>query len=283
MAGTMETPRTMRLDAALVQLGLFASREQAQRALLAGDVDVDGRRDAKPGLSVSVREGAQGLELWRGRTRLHVTVRARMPYVSRGGLKLAAALDAFGIDPRGLVVLDIGASTGGFTDCLLQRGAARVFAVDCGTGQLHASLRNDPRVTVREQCNARFLTRADFDAVPQMVVADVSFISLTLLIPVIARVIAPGGWLVVLVKPQFEAGPQYVARGGVVNDAAVRQAAVDKVRACVEQHGGTVIGVCESPLRGPAGNIEYLLAARLWPPETAQTHGIHEGDTTEQI
>jgi len=283
MPGNSRSALTTRLDAALVRLGLYASREQAQRALLAGTVEIGGRRDAKPGMSVSVREGADGLELWRGRTRLALTVRERMPYVSRGGLKLAAALDAFGIDPRGMTALDIGASTGGFTDCLLQRGAARVVAVDCGTGQLHAALRNDPRVTLREHCNARFLTRADVGAPPQIVVADVSFISLTLIVPVIAHVIAPGGWMIVLVKPQFECGPHHVARGGVVKDAAVRLAAVEKVCRCVEEHGGAVIGVCESPLRGPAGNVEYLLAARMWPQQHARTHVARTSGTTEHL
>lgn len=253
----------MRLDSALAALGLYPTREQAQRALLAGEVEINGRRDAKPGMTVMLRHAVHGAELWRGHQQLHVSVRARMPFVSRGGLKLAAALDQFGIDPRGMVALDIGASTGGFTDCLLQRGAAHVIAVDCGTGQLHAKLRNDPRVTVREQCNARFLTRADVPTPPEIVVVDVSFISVTLLVPVIAKLIAPGGWVVVLVKPQFEVGPEHVARGGVVRDAAARAAAVEKVRTCIEAHGGSIIGVCESPLRGPAGNVEYLLAARM--------------------
>ncbi len=253
----------MRLDAALAVLGVCASREQAQRALLAGELEIGGRRDAKPGMQVEVRTEPGGHTLWRGRTQLAVSVRARMPYVSRGGVKLAAALDAFGIDPRGMVALDIGASTGGFTDCLLQRGAAKVYAVDCGTGQLHATLRNDARVIAREQCNARFLTPRDLDEAPRLVVADVSFISLTLIVPVIAAVIEPEGWMVVLIKPQFEVGARLVARGGVVKDPAARQTAVDTVRACVERHGGRVEGVCESPLRGPAGNIEYLLGAHM--------------------
>ncbi|MCX7848141.1 MAG: TlyA family RNA methyltransferase [bacterium] len=253
----------MRLDAALVKLGLYGSREQAQRALLAGEVVVGGRRDAKPGTAVSVRGSEGGYELWRGQRRMEVVVCERRRYVSRGGIKLAGALEAFGIDPRGKIALDIGASTGGFTDCLLQRGAAHVIAVDCGKGQLDETLRNDPRVTVRERCNARYLTREDLGVEPDMVVVDVSFISLTLLVPVIASLIAPGGWLVALIKPQFEVGRAQVGRGGVVKDAVARRAAVEKVRACVEAHGGTIVGICESPLRGPAGNIEYFLAARM--------------------
>ncbi len=254
-----------RLDAALVRLGLYATREQALRALLAGEVEVQGRRDSKPGLQVKLAETPDGLRLYRGSVALDVHVRATMPYVGRGGLKLEAALDAFGIVPRDMVALDIGASTGGFTDCLLQRGVRRVYAVDCGTGQLHAKLRADDRVVVREKTNARFLVRADVPETPGIIVADVSFISVRLLLPVMHALGAPGTIVVVLVKPQFEAGADKVGKGGVVRDEAVRRATVASVRAAMEELGWTCVGEIESPLHGPAGNIEYLLAARIGP------------------
>jgi 23S rRNA (cytidine1920-2'-O)/16S rRNA (cytidine1409-2'-O)-methyltransferase len=167
------------------------------------------------------------------------------------------------VDVRETVALDIGASTGGFTDCLLQRGARRVYAVDCGTGQLHATLRNDTRVVSMERCNARHLTREEIPTVPEIVVADVSFISLRLIIPVVAKLGGSGTIVIMLVKPQFEAGPAQVQRGGVVRDAAVRRAAVDSVRTAMADAGWQVFGELESPLRGPAGNIEYLLGARM--------------------
>jgi len=252
-----------RLDAALVTLGLYATREQAQRALLAGEVDVGGRRDVKPGTRVAVTRAADAPQLRLGTRAVAVSVRARAPYVSRGGLKLAAALDAFGIAVRDAVALDIGASTGGFTDCLLQRGARRVYAVDCGTGQLHARLRNDPRVICRERTNARHLTHADVPEPPDIVVVDVSFISVRLIIPAIASLARNGTMIVILVKPQFEVGREHVCRGGVVRDAAARQAAVADVCAAMNAAGWTVAGEIESPLRGPAGNREYLLAARM--------------------
>jgi 23S rRNA (cytidine1920-2'-O)/16S rRNA (cytidine1409-2'-O)-methyltransferase len=246
-----------------VTLGLYASREQAQRALLAGEVEVDGRRDAKPGMRVTLVRAADATQVWHGRSAVTISVRTKQQYVSRGGQKLAAALDAWQVDVRETVALDIGASTGGFTDCLLQRGARRVYAVDCGTGQLHATLRNDTRVVSMERCNARHLTREEIPTVPEIVVADVSFISLRLIIPVVAKLGGSGTIVIMLVKPQFEAGPAQVQRGGVVRDAAVRRAAVDSVRTAMADAGWQVFGELESPLRGPAGNIEYLLGARM--------------------
>ena len=252
-----------RLDAALVTLGLYATREQAQRALLAGEVDIGGRRDAKPGTRVMVTGAAGAPQLRLGARTVTVAVRTRAPFVSRGGQKLAAALDAFGVSVHDAIALDIGASTGGFTDCLLQRGARRVYAVDCGTGQLHARLRNDRRVICRERTNARHLTRAEVPEPPDIVVVDVSFISVRLLIPTITSLARNGTIVVVLVKPQFEVGREHVCRGGVVRDDAARQAAVADVCAAMNAAGWTVAGEIESPLRGPAGNREYLLAARM--------------------
>lgn len=253
----------MRLDAALVELGLYPSREQAQRALLAGEIEVDGRRDAKPGTRVTLVLVDGATQVRNGRQALAITLREKLQYVSRGGQKMAAALDAFGIDPRGMLVLDIGASTGGFTDCLLQRGARKVYAVDCGTGQLHARLRADARVMCMEQTNARYLTREQVPETPALVVVDVSFISLRLIIPVVAKLGGSGTIVIMLVKPQFEAGPALVQRGGVVRDAAVRQATVQAVRAAMSAAGWQILGEIESPLRGPAGNIEYLVGARM--------------------
>jgi len=253
------TDSACRLDAALARLGLYETREQARRSLLAGEIEINGRRDAKPGTPVRIDRGS----LMRGRTRLDVHVRAKPAHVSRGGQKLDAALDAFDIRPQGMIALDIGASTGGFTDCLLQRGAAKVYAVDCGTGQLHAKLRSDPRVIVLERTNARFLSRAEVPEQPGVVVVDVSFISLRLILPAIAAVAGPGTVVIALVKPQFEAGPDKVGKGGVVRDEAVRLETVEGIRVAMTAMGWTCIGMIESPLIGPAGNHEYLLAARL--------------------
>jgi 23S rRNA (cytidine1920-2'-O)/16S rRNA (cytidine1409-2'-O)-methyltransferase len=253
---------SLRLDAALVSLGYYPTREQAQRALLAGEVELNGRRDMKPGWTTSLRDTPGGPRLFKGATALTVSIRARPPYVSRGGLKLAAALDAFGLSPAGLCALDIGASTGGFTDCLLQRGAAKVYAVDCGTGQLHQRLRNDPRVVVMEKTNARLLQPDWFDDPIAFVVIDVSFISLRLIVPVVSRIARPGATVVALVKPQFEVGPERVARGGVVRDPQARRDAVALIRSAMRAAGWHVCDEIESPITGPAGNHEFLLGAQ---------------------
>jgi 23S rRNA (cytidine1920-2'-O)/16S rRNA (cytidine1409-2'-O)-methyltransferase len=179
-------------------------------------------------------------------------------FVSRGGEKLAAALDHFAVDVAGLRCLDAGASTGGFTDCLLQRGAASVVAVDVGHGQLDWSLRNDPRVTVREGLNLRHATPGDLDGPFPVVTADLSFISLRVVGPALASLVAPGGDAIVLVKPQFEAGRGEVGKGGVVTDPAVHRRVVDEVTASFEALGWRCAGVMESPLKGPAGNTEFL-------------------------
>lgn len=234
-----------RLDRLLVDRGLCASREQAQRLVLTGRVRVDGRPATKPGRPFPDDAA--------------VTVEAGARFVSRGGEKLEAALEAFGVAVAGRTAVDVGASTGGFTDCLLQRGAARVYAVDVGAGQLHWRLRQDPRVVVREKTNARYLAREEFPDRPDLAVVDVSFISLTKILPALTGILARPADIVTLIKPQFEAGRTQVGKGGVVRDPAVRQAVIDAVRSFgVEKLALTWQGVCESPIRGPAGNVEYL-------------------------
>ncbi len=248
-----KTPR-VRLDELLVDRGLAPTRSKARALVMAGEVVVGDQRVDKPGHKIpadaAVRLKGGGI-----------------PYVSRGGLKLAHALDAFGLDPQGLRCLDLGASTGGFTDCLLQRGAAEVVAVDVGYGQLAQKLRDDARVTVMERTNARYLELDHLGGRPvDLVVVDCSFIGLALILPAARRCLGPGGRVVALVKPQFEVGREAVGKGGVVRDAEARQGAVDHVRAEAEALGLTVLGVVASPITGPAGNVEYLLAARLVAP-----------------
>jgi 23S rRNA (cytidine1920-2'-O)/16S rRNA (cytidine1409-2'-O)-methyltransferase len=243
-------PTKSRLDLLLVARGLAATRERAQARVLAGEVLVDGSPAAKPGMSVA---GDAAL-----------TVRAGLPYVSRGGIKLAHALDAFGLDVTGRVALDVGASTGGFTDCLVQRGAARVYAVDVGYGQLDWTLRQDPRVALLERTNIRYLET--LPERPTLAVADASFISLRLVLPAIWRLTDNHADAVVLVKPQFEAGRGQVGKGGVVRDPAIRQAVVDDLAAWAVAHGWQVGGVVTSPITGPAGNVEFLMRLSKVPP-----------------
>ena len=254
---------SLRLDQALTSLGYFASREQTRRSLLAGEVEVNGERTAKPGLPVYLRysESGEPYLVSKGKE-LKISVREKMPYVSRGGYKLAAGLDCSGIDPSGMVCMDIGASTGGFTDVLLQRGAKHVFSIDCGHGQLHDKIRNDGRVTVMEKTNARFLRPEDLSLVPDLAVADVSFISLKLIIPVIKECLKENGLAVVLVKPQFEVGPEKLSKGGVVKDESTRLEALADIKNFFIEQGFGIMAECESPIIGPAGNHEFLLAAR---------------------
>jgi 23S rRNA (cytidine1920-2'-O)/16S rRNA (cytidine1409-2'-O)-methyltransferase len=238
-----------RLDVLAVAAGLAQSREQAQRLILAGLVRVGGHAATKAG------------HLYPADTVLELVEGER--FVGRGGEKLEGAFAAFALDVVGRDCLDVGASTGGFTDCLLQHGAARVVALDVGHGQIHPKLSNDPRVTVMEGFNARHLAAADLPYVPQVAVTDVSFISLTLILPPMAAVLAPGGLLVALIKPQFEAGREQVGRGGVVRDPAVHEAVVARI---ADFARGTLglepRGVVPSPLRGPKGNIEFLACWR---------------------
>jgi 23S rRNA (cytidine1920-2'-O)/16S rRNA (cytidine1409-2'-O)-methyltransferase len=259
---TPSRPARMRADVRLVELGLAPSRQMAQAMILAGEVFAGERRVDKPGAPVASDAA------------LRVAPRRR--FVSRGGDKLDGALEDFGErfrDLSGRVALDIGASTGGFTDCLLQRGAARVFAVDVGHGQLDQKLRTDPRVDVREGTNARELAAADFDAPIDLVVVDASFIGLGLLMPAIARVLDPagGGELIALVKPQFEAGRAEVSRGkGVIRDPDVRDEAIASARGAIVASGFAVIAEADCRLKGPKGNVErFVLARRVGAAETA--------------
>jgi len=237
----------LRLDQLLVDRGLAESREKARALVLAGAVMVDGQKAAKPGHAIPA--GAS------------LEVAQRPPYVGRGGVKLAAALDAFQIDVTGAVCADLGASTGGFTDCLLQRGAARVYAIDVGHNQLDWRLRSDPRVIVREGVNARYLKPTDLPEPIDLAVCDVSFISVTLILPVIPSLLTPQGKMIVLVKPQFEAGRADVGKGGIVRDPLVQQAACVRVRSAVEQLGFQT-ALVESPILGAEGNREFLLYGR---------------------
>ena len=235
-----------RLDRLLVERGLAATREKAQALVMAGEVLVDGRKAGKPGQAVP--------------TESRIEVMAQPPFVSRGGVKLNAALDRFGIDPAGRVCLDVGASTGGFTDCLLQRGAARVHAVDVGTGQLDWKIRTDPRVVVHEKLNARYLQPADIGEPVDLAVADVSFISVTLILPAVAPLLQPGGEMVILVKPQFEVGKGQVGKGGIVREPELQQAACRRVDEAARQLGFET-EIIESPILGAEGNREFLLYA----------------------
>lgn len=237
-----------RLDQLLVDRGLAESREKARALILAGEVTVDGQKADKAGRAVAEQA--------------RVEVAQRLPYVSRGGYKLAGALDHFGISVEGKVALDVGASTGGFTDCLLQRGAARVYAFDVGTNQLAWKIRTDPRVIAREQMNARYLTPADVGEPVDLAVMDVSFISVTLILPVLPSILKqPAGEMVILVKPQFEVGRDEVGKGGIVRDPALHAAACAKVIAAAEALGYRA-DVIESPVLGAEGNREFLLYGR---------------------
>ena len=236
----------MRIDRLLVERGLVPNRELARRLVMAGEVLVDDAPVTKPGTDVSDT----------------ATLRLRTPaspYASRGGEKLAGALDVFGIDVSGLLALDVGASTGGFTDCLLRRGARGVITVDVGYGQLAWRLRQDPRVTVIERTNARHLAPERLAALAALATVDVSFISLAKVLPAVASCVEPGGSLVTLVKPQFEVGRSRVGKGGVVRDEAARADAVASVRGAAEALGLGVRGEAESVLRGPKGNREVFL------------------------
>ncbi|HVP54562.1 MAG TPA: TlyA family RNA methyltransferase [Candidatus Eisenbacteria bacterium] len=251
----------IRLDKLIVQRGLAPSRERAQALLLAGRVLVNEQKIDKAGASVDDEATLRILG-------------DDIPYVSRGGLKLARALQHWQIDVRDKTCLDVGASTGGFTDCLLQSGAAQVIAVDTGYGQIDARLRNDPRVRLLEKTNARYLTPQQLwpesiERIPIGFIAmDVSFISATLVLPAVVQCARESSAatcieLVVLVKPQFEAGREHVGKGGIVRDAKAQQMAVGRVKATVTELGGAEIGVIESPILGAEGNREFLLHARL--------------------
>jgi len=236
-----------RADVMLVELGHFPSRARARAAIDAGLVLVDGAPLRKPSEGV----GARAL----------ITAHAPHPWVSRGGVKLAAALEAFALDPRGLACLDIGASTGGFTDVLLAHGARRVYAVDVGHGQLDAKLRADDRVVAYERCDARHLAVGMFAAPPEAIVCDVSFISLRLVLPRLLPFAAASGWLVALIKPQFEAGRAHVVKGAV-RDPGVHARVCDDVRTTAQALGWSALGIIPSPILGGDGAQEFLFGAR---------------------
>jgi 23S rRNA (cytidine1920-2'-O)/16S rRNA (cytidine1409-2'-O)-methyltransferase len=235
-----------RLDRALVDRGLVESREKAQALIMAGEVRVDGQKASKPGQSVAPEASLEVL--------------ARPPYVSRGGLKLAAALRHFAIDAAGATCLDIGSSTGGFTDALLQAGAARVHAVDVGAGQLAWQLRTDPRVVLHEGINARALTFAEIGELVELATCDVSFISVTLILPAAVPLLQPAGQMVILIKPQFEVGKGQVGKGGIVRDPELHRAACRRVVTAVTELGFES-DIMESPILGAEGNKEFLLHA----------------------
>lgn len=235
-----------RLDVLLVQQGLAASREKAKAVIMAGSVLVNGQREDKAGTMVDVKA--------------EITVKGnRLRYVSRGGLKLEKAVKSFALQLDGRVCMDVGASTGGFTDCMLQNGAARVYAVDVGHGQLDWQLRNDPRVVCMEKTNIRYVVPGDVAEAPSFVSIDVSFISLTMVLGPVRELMAPEGEAVCLIKPQFEAGREKVGKKGVVRDPAVHEEVILKVLSYAESLGFVCGGLDFSPIRGPEGNIEYLL------------------------
>jgi 23S rRNA (cytidine1920-2'-O)/16S rRNA (cytidine1409-2'-O)-methyltransferase len=243
----------IRLDKLLVERCLAPTRERAQALILAGRVLVNEQKHDKPGASIS---NDAPIRLLGGDLR----------YVSRGGLKLEAALTHWHIDLTGRFCCDIGASTGGFTDCMLQHSAARVLAIDTGYGQIAQSLRDDPRVTLMERTNARHLNPASLPPGISFIAVDVSFISATLVLPPVLDALSNGATnleAVILIKPQFEAGRDRIGKGGIVRDPAAHQLAIDRVRACVEEHHGTGIEVIDSPITGAEGNREFLLHA-LW-------------------
>lgn len=238
----------VRLDQHLHEAGYFDSREKAQRAILAGQVTVGGRIADKPGTKISPES--------------EILITGRDRYVGRGGHKLEGALTGFNIDPTGMSCLDLGSSTGGFTDCLLQHWASHVTAVDVGRGQLAWSLRQDPRVEVHEGVNARYLTASDFKRCFDLIVGDLSFISLTKILPAAFELLHPDGDMIMLIKPQFELSRADVGKGGIVRDPLIRQRAVEAIRTWVVNAGHRFDGVIESPLPGTSGNIEFLALLR---------------------
>ncbi|MCR5625891.1 MAG: TlyA family RNA methyltransferase [Lachnospiraceae bacterium] len=235
-----------RLDIMLVERGFFDSREKARRSIMAGEVFVDGQREDKPGSSFSEEVQIE----YKGNP---------LKYVSRGGLKLEKAMACFPIDLKGKCCIDIGASTGGFTDCMLQNGAAKVYSVDVGNGQLDWKLRNDDRVVCMEKTNFRYLTTEEISDEPDFASCDVSFISLSIILPVAYSLLSSAAEMVCLIKPQFEAGKEKVGKNGVVRDIEVHKEVIKDVFGYAENAGFHVAGLDHSPIKGPKGNIEYLM------------------------
>lgn len=235
-----------RLDVLLVQRGLAPSREKAKAFIMSGDVYVEGQKEDKAGHEFS--------------TNCKIELRAeKMPYVSRGGFKLEKAVDVFKIKLNNLVCMDIGASTGGFTDCMLKNGAKKVYSIDVGHGQLHWDLRNNSRVICMERTNVRYITPDMFDEAPEFASADVSFISLTKILPAVKEVISDNAHMVCLIKPQFEAGRRQVGKHGVVRDKKVHEQVIRDVTSFAFENGFELLGLDFSPIKGPEGNIEYLM------------------------
>ena len=262
-----------RLDVLLVSLGLAESRAKAQATIMAGEVYVNGQKADKSGMEVDITS--------------YIEVRgSACPYVSRGGLKLEKALKNFGVDPTGYVCSDSGASTGGFTDCLLQQGASKVFAIDVGYGQLAWKIRNDPRVVVMERTNIRYVTPEDLGEPLDLSVIDVSFISLGLVLPVVKTLLKPTGQVLCLIKPQFEAGKEKVGKKGVVRDPAVHEEVLQNFISLAKSLDFTIRNLTFSPVKGPEGNIEFLAHLSMQPGEdsylapgdlVAQAHAALKG------
>ena len=262
-----------RLDVLRVSLGLAESRAKAQATIMAGEVYVNGQKADKSGMEVDITS--------------NIEVRgSACPYVSRGGLKLEKALRNFGVDPTGYVCSDSGASTGGFTDCLLQQGASKVFAIDVGYGQLAWKIRNDPRVVVMERTNIRYVTPEDLGEMLDLSVIDVSFISLGLVLPVVKTLLKPTGQVLCLIKPQFEAGKDKVGKKGVVRDPAVHEEVLQNFISLAKSLDFTIRNLTFSPVKGPEGNIEFLAHLSMQPGEdsylapgdlVAQAHAALKG------
>ena len=262
-----------RLDVLLVSLGLAESRAKAQATIMAGEVYVNGQKADKSGMEVDITS--------------NIEVRgSACPYVSRGGLKLEKALKNFGVDPTGYVCSDSGASTGGFTDCLLQQGASKVFAIDVGYGQRAWKIRNDPRVVVMERTNIRYVTLEDLGEPLDLSVIDVSFISLSLVLPVVKTLLKPTGQVLCLIKPQFEAGKDKVGKKGVVRDPAVHEEVLQNFISLAKSLDFTIRNLTFSPVKGPEGNIEFLAHLSMQPGEdsylapgdlVAQAHAALKG------
>lgn len=262
-----KSSRRERLDRLLVERGLVDSREQASRLILAGVVKVAGARADKQAMPVAVDAPIE-------------IDRPASAYVSRAGDKLAPALDAFAVEVAGAVAIDVGASTGGFTDCLLQREAARVYAVDVGYGQMAWRIRQDPRVVVIERQNIRHLPDGLIPEPMQLAVIDVSFISLTLVLPSVVRLLAPRAWVVALIKPQFEVGKGQVGRGGIVRDDEQRRAVVEKIVTFAGDCGLKLVGTLESPVAGQKGNREILAGWQWHPPQAGEAGPAHSSTLT---
>ena len=235
----------MRLDLAIVEKGLASTRTRAKAVIEEGAVLVNGKHVSKPSYEILPTDNVE------------VTLSSALRYVSRGGLKLEAALQAFSVDPTGCVAIDVGASSGGFTDCLLKKGAKKVYAVDSGSNQLVPSLQADTRVVAMENCNARYLDKSLFPDVT-LAVMDVSFISQTMILPSVAGILPQGGKLISLIKPQFEVGRSLIGKGGIVRNEAARKSAIERVKDAAASLGLRNLGVIDSPISGGDGNVEYL-------------------------